>query len=206
MVPGATDQFRKDNITVPPPTSASGTLNLGDLHFSPTTYAEKIFQIGDASWRATGFNMSDLPRQYGFTDPSGTARPWTSKIPANLDFTIGKSDPAKDWYVAQANPGNWNIHFTLPSVPQGNAILTLGIAGQTRNPSLEILANDKPIGDYKGGNSSAAYRSAIQGSSYHETKIFKFPTSSLHPGENILALHLTGGVINYDCIKLELDH
>ncbi|HVX85722.1 MAG TPA: polysaccharide lyase family protein [Phycisphaerae bacterium] len=201
MIPGVTDQFRKDNITVP----TSGTLNLGDLHFTPTTYAEKIFQIGDASWRATGFNMSDLPRQFGFTDPSGAARPWTSKIPATLDFTIGKSDPAKDWYVAQANPGNWTIHFDLPSVPTGNAILTLGIAGQTRSPTLQLLANDKPIGDYKGGNSSAAYRSAIQGSSYHETKIFKFPTSTLHPGQNTLTLHLTAGVINYDCIKLELD-
>jgi rhamnogalacturonan endolyase len=203
MVPGQTDQFRKDNITVP----TAGTLNLGDLSFTPPTHGEKIFQIGDASWRATGFNMSDLPRQYGFTDDTGTARLWTTKIPANLDFTIGKSDPKKDWYVAQANPGKWTIHFSLPNAPAtGTATLTLGIAGQTNSPKLEVIANDQPIGAYSGGNSSAAYRSAIQGSSYHETQTYKFPATILHAGENTLTLNLTArGAINYDCVKLELD-
>lgn len=203
MVPGETDQFRKDNITV----GAEGTLALGDLAFTPTTHGEKIFQIGDASWRATGFNMSDLPRQYGYTDDTGAARLWTTKIPATLDFTVGKSDPKKDWYVAQANPGKWTIHFSLPATaPSGTATLTLGIAGQTNNPKLDLLANDQPIGTYTGGNSSAAYRSAILGSSYHETQTYKFPATTLHPGDNTLTLNLTTrGVINYDCIKLELE-
>jgi rhamnogalacturonan endolyase len=192
VIPGVTDTFRQDNITV----TAGGTIDLGEIHFDPSYYSTRLWQIGSASWKATGFNLSDQPRQYGLT----------ARVPANLDFTIGTDSEAQGWYYAQAKPGNWNIHFNLDKTFNGQGVLTLGIAGQTSNPSLHILVNGTAVGEYRGGNSSALYRSAILGSSYHETRIFHFPASLLKLGPNTVTLNLASrGGINYDVAKLEID-
>lgn len=192
VVPGITGQFRQDNLTV----TAGGKLDLGTLNFVPPYYSVKLWQIGAATWKAIGFNLSDRPRQYGLNQ----------QVPADLTYTIGKSVESKDWYYAQAKPGNWNIAFNLQKAYGGEGVLTLGIAGQTSGPTLHVAVNGKSVGEYTGGNSSALYRSAILGSSYHETKIFRFPASELHAGDNTLTLNLGNrGGINYDVIKLEID-
>jgi len=191
VVPGITDEFRRDNINI----AAGDKIDLGIIDFVPAYYSLRLWQIGTADWKTTGFKLSDQPRQYGLN----------YKVPANLDFIIGKSVPSQDWYYAQAKPGTWNIHFNIDRTYNGHAVLTLGIAGQTNNPRLDILANGQSIGSYHGGNSSALYRSAILGSSYHETKIIRFPTSLLHPGSNTITLSLSAGGINYDALKLEID-
>jgi rhamnogalacturonan endolyase len=87
----------------------------------------------------------------------------------------------------------------------GEGVLTVGVAGQTRDPRLEVLVNDNSVGTYKGGNSSASYRSAVLGSSYHENKIIRFPASMLRSGANTVTLRLGGGTIMYDVVKLEID-
>ena len=191
VVPGVTGQYRLDKVTVP----ASGVVDLGTLRFTPPYYSRKLWQIGDASGKATGFALSDLPRQYGYVD----------RIPASLTYTVGRSKPSTDWYVAQAKPGRWDVVFPLAATPGGTAVLTLGIAGQTNDPRLQVLANGKPVGDYHGGNSSAAYRSAVLGSSVQETKVIRFPASLLRGGSNTITLDLSKGVIHYDCVKLEID-
>jgi rhamnogalacturonan endolyase len=191
MIPGVTDQFRKDNVKV----AANGTLDLGTINFVPAVYSVRLFQIGQANWRATGFKLADQPRQYGLN----------TQVPADLTYVVGRSTPSEDWYYAQAKPGNWNIVFNLPRPYGGQAFLTLGIAGQTSDPSLRVAANNQQIGTWAGGNSSAAYRSAILGSSFHETKILRFPAGALHRGDNTITLHLDKGVINYDVVKLEID-
>ena len=191
VVPGITGEFRQDGVVV----AASGTVDLGTLHFEAPYYSSKLWQIGDASGRANGFALSDLPRQYGYTD----------RIPAALTFTVGISEPARDWYVAQAKPGRWDVAFTLADAPAGTAVLTLGVAGQTNNPKLAVLANGRAVGEYGGGNSSAAYRSAVLGSSVHETRVIRFPASALHAGANTVSLELARGVVHYDCVKLEID-
>ena len=192
VVPGVTEQFRKDAIRV----TAGGKLDLGTLAFNPPRYAARLWQIGLANWKTTGFKLADKPRQYGLD----------KKVPADLTYTIGKSTPAEDWYYAQAKPGNWTIAFNLDKAYGGQAVLTLGIAGQTSNPQLQVLANGRAIGSYSGGNSSALYRSAILGSSFHETKIIRFPASDLHVGGNTITLNMTSrGGIQYDVVKLEID-
>jgi rhamnogalacturonan endolyase len=192
MIPGVTEQYRQDNVTVAP----NGRVDLGTINFVPAYYSTKLWQIGQADWRATGFKFSDQPRQYGLN----------AKVPADLTYVIGKSHPSQDWYNVQSNPGTWNINFDLDKGCRGQAILTIGIAGQTNNPQLTILVNDKEVDTYAGGNSSAAYRSAILGSSYHETGIIKFPAADLHVGTNTVSLKLTNrGAINYDVVKLEID-
>jgi rhamnogalacturonan endolyase len=192
VISGVTEQFRQDNITV----IAGATVDLGVIRFVPAYYSKRLWQIGSATWKATGFKLSDRARQYGLN----------FQVPANLDYIIGKSLPTQDWYYAQATQGNWNILFNMDRAYGGDAVLTLGIAGQTNDPSLHVLCNGNAVGSYSGGNSSALYRSAILGSSYHETKVIRFPSALLHIGSNTITLSLGAhGGINYDVVKLEID-
>jgi hypothetical protein len=87
----------------------------------------------------------------------------------------------------------------------GEGVLTIGIAGQTSNPVLQVLVNDKSVGSYSGANSSALYRSAVLGSSYYENKVIRFPASLLKQTDNTVTLRLIGGSVMYDVIKLEID-
>ncbi|MFO1477503.1 MAG: polysaccharide lyase family protein [Verrucomicrobiota bacterium] len=190
-VPGVTDEFRRDNIRV----AAGQELDLGTVLFSPARYPVRLWQIGEADRRTSGFRLADQPRQYGLD----------RQVPAELVYTVGASSPSNDWYYAQAKPGDWKILFQSQKTHTGEGVFTLGIAGQTRDPELEVRLNGKPIGSYKGGNSSALYRSAVLGSSYYENKIIRFPAGLVQPGTNTLTLRLLRGSVMYDTLKLEID-
>jgi rhamnogalacturonan endolyase len=190
-VPGVTDEFRKDHITV----SAGKTVDLGTLIFIPAYYAVKLWEIGFADRTTAGFRLSDQPRQYGLED----------SVPSNLTYQVGSSVPSRDWYYAQAKRGDWQIDFDVNRTYQGEGVLTIGIAGQTRDPNLLVLVNNTVVGSYSGGNSSALYRSAVLGSSYYENKIMRFPASLLHKGNNTVTLRLSHGSVMYDVLKLEMD-
>lgn len=191
VVPGVTDEFRKDDITV----AADATTGLGALLFQPACYAARLWEIGYADRRTTGFRLSDRPRQYGLG----------GLVPANLTYTIGRSAPYRDWYYAQALSGDWTVKFDLVRRYGGDGVLTIGVAGQTSDPRLAVLVNGRRVGSYEGGNSSALYRSAILGSSYYESRIIRFPASLLHEGTNAVTLRLTRGSVMYDVVKLEVD-
>jgi rhamnogalacturonan endolyase len=191
MVPGITDEFRQDRVKV----TANGSVDLGAVTVTPATYSIKLWEIGYADRTTAGFRLSDEPRQYGLE----------KKVPANLTYTIGESTPERDWYYAQAKRGDWTIVFKTERAYKGDAVLTIGIAGQTSNPAMEVLVNDKRVGTYAGYNSSAGYRSAILGSSHYEKKTFRFPASLLHTGRNTVTLGLSKGSIMYDVLKLEID-
>jgi rhamnogalacturonan endolyase len=190
-VPGVTDEFRKDNIIV----TADGKVDLGTIVFTPAYYSARLWEIGVADLRTTGFRLSDQPRQYGLTE----------KVPADLTYTIGTSTPSRDWYFCQAKKGDWKINFNLDRIYGGEGVLTLSIAGQTSNPKLQVFVNNTSVGAYSGGNSDAGYRSAVLGSSYHEDKIIRFPASLLQTGTNTVTLRLSHGSIMYDELKLEID-
>ena len=191
VVPGITDEFRRDHITV----AAGGKVDLGTIELSPAHYSAKLWEIGFADRRTTGFRLSDRPRQYGLEND----------VPADLAYTIGQSVPSRDWYYAQAKRGDWVVNFSTDQAYAGEGVLTLGIAGQTRDPRLQVLVNGEPVGAYAGGNSSALYRSAILGSGYYESKIIRFPAVQLRPGSNTLTLRLSQGSVMYDVLKLEVD-
>jgi rhamnogalacturonan endolyase len=190
-VPGITDEFRKDEILV----QEDGRIDLGTLVFTPAYYSAKLWEIGVADRRTTGFRLSDQPRQYGLD----------ISVPADLTYTIGTSVPSRDWYYAQAKEGDWNVKFNMDRSYSGEGVLTIGIAGQTSNPVLQVLVNDKSVGSYSGANSSALYRSAVLGSSYYENKVIRFPASLLKQADNTVTLRLIAGSVMYDVIKLEVD-
>ncbi|MGD1017933.1 MAG: polysaccharide lyase family protein [Verrucomicrobiia bacterium] len=190
-VPGVTDEFRKDHIAVSP----GKTTDLGTLVFTPAYYSAKLWEVGFADRTTAGFRLSDQPRQYGLEDA----------VPSNLTYRVGSSTPSRDWYYAQAKAGDWQIDFDLDHTYKGTGVLTIGIAGQTLDPRLQVLVNNTTVGSYSGGNSSALYRSAVLGSSYYENKIIRFPASLLRKGTNVVTLRLNRGSVMYDVLKLEMD-
>lgn len=198
-VPGYTEQFRMDNLEV----KEGQNLNLRRIVVRRDPIKVLLWQIGYPDRTTAGFKLSDQPRQYGLD----------ATVPANLKFFVGKSDPAKDWYYAQSKPGDWDIDFSLPKSPNvsfdspaATAVLSIGIAGQTNNPHLEVLLSGEKIGDIEtAGNSSALYRSAVLGSSYYELKTLRFPAEKLGQIENTLTLRLTKGSIMYDTIRLTIE-
>ncbi len=188
-----TEEFRKTAIIIQPEV----TKILGKLNWLPKNNGELLWQIGEADRKTTGFNLSNHKRYYSvFKMP-----------PANLSFTIGKSEASKDWYYAQTKEGNWKINFEVTKPYNDTATLTIAIAGYARNPVLEVLVNDSNIARIRAGNDASVYRSAIAGG-YYQLKEIKFPAVLLKQGTNTISFNLSsvkqGAGVMYDAIKLEV--
>ncbi len=187
----STDEFQKANIEV----TAGNTLNLQDLKWQTAKAGRLLWQIGIADRKTTGFKLADKKRDYSlFKHP-----------PADLVFSVGKNTTT-DWYYAQTKKGSWDINFNVEEDLNGQALLTLGIAGSAKNPALEVWINGNKSGSYHFGNDASVYRSAVAGG-YYNKLLVPFPSSLLKKGSNTVSLRLPdvkdGGGIMYDVIKLE---
>ncbi len=187
-----TEEFLKNNIDV----SEDAVTILGKINWQPKTNGEKLWQIGIADRKTTGFKLANSKRNYAvFLQP-----------PANIDFTIGKSKESEDWYYAQTKEGSWNILFTSNKIFKDSATLTIAVAGCARNPQLDIEVNGTTASTLKMGNDASVYRSAIAGG-YYQLKEIKFLAALLLQGNNKITLNMKvakhGAGIMYDAIKLE---
>lgn len=189
-----TTAYSKAGITV----TANNTTTTGTLQWQPALHGKTLWQLGIADRTTRGFKLSDHAREYGLFD----------LVPDSLDFAIGKSKEATDWYYAQTKPGSWRIHFTSQSSYNKNALLTIAIAGAAKNPTLLVSVNGQAVGSYKPGNDASVYRSAVAGGYYQLLEI-PFAASLLQKGDNVITLQLpdvkNGGGIMYDAIKLEAE-
>ncbi|MBC8052140.1 MAG: hypothetical protein H7Y13_03675 [Sphingobacteriaceae bacterium] len=187
------DQYVKNDIVVKP----DSVTNLEKQVWEPQWNGQTLWQIGRADRRTTGFKLADQKRDYGLFE----------KPVADLNFVIGKSKEAEDWYYAQTKRGSWNIEFDTRGPFTGDATLTIDIAGAARWPIVEVWVNNTKAGVLDGlGNDASVYRSAVAGGYYQHRQIV-FPSSFLNQGKNIISLKLAkvnpkGGVM-YDAIKLE---
>jgi rhamnogalacturonan endolyase len=187
-----TEEFVKTNVAVKPDVV---TL-LTKLNWQPATHGERLWQIGVADRKTTGFKLADQKRNYAvFLQPS-----------ADLSFTIGKSHEASDWYYTQTKQGKWDILFTTTKEFTDTTTLTVAVAGCARNPTLDIVVNGTVISTLQMGNDASVYRSAIAGG-YYQLKKIRFPSNLLKKGANKISLHMRvarhGAGIMYDAIKLE---
>jgi len=187
-----TDELRLDDITV-----EKDDVDLGTIDWTPTMYEYKLFQIGESNRLSDGYRLSDTCRAYGLWD----------YVPSSLTFTVGSSDPAKDWYYAQIGSGTWNIKFDCDRTYTGKAYLTVSAAAMTSTPKLTVKLNNSTVGTQwaTGVNDAAIYRSAVL-SGIHGLHVFSFDASKLKQGTNTISLVQSAGShggIMYDCIKLE---
>lgn len=189
-----TDMLEVDDITV-----TEGEQSLGTINWTPVKYSNLLWMIGENNRRSDEFFMSDTVRQYGL---------W-KLVPQNLTYTIGTSDPKKDWYYAQCQKdGTWTIKFNLDQTYTGTAALTASLAGCTgTGTTVTVAVNGTTRATWKPGiNDAGIYRSAVN-SGFHHLQTCTFPASSLKNGSNTITLKMTGNGSNggfmYDCLKLE---
>jgi len=199
---GVVGQFQKTGIVV----KAGEMIQLGKLAWTAPHAGNQIaWEIGVPDRTAAEFGHGKdyyLPLMYQQLE---------KEVPNPLDFTIGRSDPAKDWYYAQAGRGRgapsvWRIHFNLDRAPSGAATLILAFAGADR-AKLSVGVNNSPLGDatppVQGGN--GLVREAVH-TKYSGTSI-SIPPGRLHPGENVISLTLSAGdagYVMYDYLSLEV--
>lgn len=186
-----TDELCVDDVEV-----ADAETDLGDIEWTPLTLEHQLWNIGENNRLADGFNCSDRPRAY-------EAWQWQ---PASLEYTIGESDPATDWYNAQTKNGTWTVKFNLDREYEGDALLTASIAGVSNSPKITVTVNGKSKDSWSLSDDGSIRRSATL-AGRHLVKSFSFPASDLKVGENSITFVASNckdksGVL-YDCIKLE---
>ena len=186
-----TDELCVDNIEV-----SEENTNLGDIVWTPMTLEHLLWNIGENNRKADGFNCSDRPRAY-------EAWQWQ---PASLEYVVGESDPATDWYNAQTKNGTWTVKFNLDKAYEGDALLTASIAGVSNSPTISVSVNGNKKDSWSLKDDGSIRRSATL-AGRHLVKSFSFPASDLKVGENKITFTASNckdksGVL-YDCIKLE---
>jgi rhamnogalacturonan endolyase len=192
-------------------------IDLGTIEWHPVHYGQQIFQIGTPNRSAKEFYKGDDHWHWGMYIQ------YAKFFPNDVDFTVGKSNPAKDWYIYQvphdidnkpdgrdqgrATP--WTIHFAMPAnVPTaGKATLRFGLSNSAR--ALNIKVNGHDLGDDTnlGGAGGDIGRDGIEATWVERD--FNFDASLLHPGpDNTIVLTVPAGPVDsgmcYDVVRLEV--
>ncbi|WP_345950287.1 polysaccharide lyase family protein [Mucilaginibacter sp. PAMB04274] len=193
-------------------------LDLGTIQWKPAHFGKQVWQIGTPNRSAREFYKGDDHWHWGMYIE------YAKFFPNDVNFTIGKSDPAKDWYIYhvphdtdfkpdgkdQGRATPWTINFTMAKdVPvSGKATLRFGIAGSGAR-SLGITVNGNDVGPFTdiGGGGASMIRDGVEGTWVERD--FKFNAALLKAGQNTILLTVpAGGVANgicYDVIRLEVD-
>ena len=212
-------EFVKEGIEVP----AGGTLDLQDLAWKPRREGREVFGIGTPNRNGSEFRMGS-----DFRDPEVVLK-YAKEFPKDVTFTVGESDPARDWpYLhvphntsddvkvlpffgimgtGRATP--YRIRFQLDQAPAASAqaVLRLAICG-TAAPALEVSVNGAKAGNValQQTRDGVITRHGSHGI-WYETD-FPFDGRKLKKGWNELTLTVPAGSLNsgllYDYIRLEL--
>ena len=204
---GIVGQFEKADIVV----RAGERVNLAEINWDVKHPGKSIaWEIGVADRTAAEFGHGKdyyLPMM---------DKKLEAETPDPLNFTIGKSDWASDWFYAQthhgptghATPARWNIQFNLDAAPKGSATLTLAIAGADR-ARLGVAVNDASAGTVtpsnQGGN--GLIREAVH--TKYSVSYVTIPVGHLRSGENTISLtqesvREESSYVMYDYLNLEL--
>lgn len=214
---GVLGEFTEADITV----EAGKPVDLGKLTWTPVRRGKQVWEIGVPNRNAREFTYGDK-----FFDPNAPFI-FPKMFPDDVNFTIGKSDPRKDWFYQhiphavddsgrlagnQGVTGNgratpYNIRFEMPTAPKGKATLRLAICG-TQGRTVEVSVNEKPAGQVNLGPADAVITRRGSEGVWYEREV-AFDASLMKQGANILTLTIPAGPINngvlYDYVRLELD-
>ena len=195
--------------------------DITDEYVSPSTIAVSgaIVDIGTVTWTPSDAGRTTLWR-IGEADRTGAEfalgrnpRSWTlpGLVPGDLVFTVGTSDPARDWYYAQTQAGTWTVAFTLPRAQSGTAFLTVSASlTDGDSPSVAVNGDASGItGAMPSGTDSTLSRQAVR-SGYPRLATLTFDASRLVEGANTITFtrgaapgtNNTG--MGYDVIKLQV--
>jgi len=219
FVDGVLGEFRRDGVVV----KAGATTGLGELAWTPVRYGRQLWEIGTPDRTAKEFRHGDDYRHWGLW------LDYPKEFPNDVTFTIGKSDPRRDWnyaQVARAQSGadskgkvkysgtTWRILFNADAATvkdatkskDGDAVLRLAFAGAHLS-ALRVVVNGHEaavLDDLPQDN--AMVRAGIHGQ-YAERDV-RFPAKWLRAGQNEIQLEhqkatAMARYIMYDYIRLE---
>jgi rhamnogalacturonan endolyase len=210
---GVLGEYAKADITI----THGSKVDLGKLEWKPIHYGKQLWQIGIPNRSASEFlNGNDHWHWGEYIE-------YAKLFPNDVDFTIGKSDFHKDWFIYQVphdldlpDPTGrgkgrdtpWKINFDLPTAPAAGqrAVLRLGLAGVSTR-SIAVSVNGKDAGTITGLIYNAVInRDGVEGSWVEKDLIFD--GSLLRAGPNTLTLTVPAGGITsgiaYDVVRLEI--
>lgn len=176
------EDFVKPGITVAAKTTGTGTLD-----WTPQTHGRTLWQLGTFDRKAGEFRNGDDARGYQMF-----AR-YRDQFPNDVDFTIGKSNPASDWNYAQwswyVRDPAWHLRFASKA-QSGKATLTIGIASAQPSKGklthVRVAINGHDIGVIElPKTGTAGYRGGVQDSPYNVVR-FSFDAALLKAGMNDL--------------------
>lgn len=198
---GVVGEFRKDNVVV----DTLQAIELGAQSWRSRSHGQLLWRIGKPDRSAAEFRHGDDYRHWGLWFH------YEKEFPNDVDFLIGKSQEGKDWNYAQMavwqeeggwqpkldareGPGSWKlpkwkIRFKCDALQEGNATLTLALAGVNRDGSIQVSLNGLQLGSVDDliGDSSIQ-RNGIYG--YFRERFISFDASLLKRGENVIALSI----------------
>jgi rhamnogalacturonan endolyase len=210
---GVLGEYAKADITV----GAGGTVDLGKLDWKPVRYGKQLWQIGIPNRSAGEFLRGDDHWHWGeYVE-------YAKLFPNDVNFTIGKSDYRKDWFIYQVPHDEdlpdllgkgkgretpWTVNFAMAKAPAPGerGVLRLAITGAgTRTIGVQV--NGKDAGTVSGLVYNATInRDGVVGSWVE--KDVEFDASLMRAGENTLTLTVPAGGITsgvaYDAVRLEL--
>ncbi|MBW4888993.1 hypothetical protein KXQ82_04675 [Mucilaginibacter sp. HMF5004] len=192
-------------------------LDMGAIEWKPVHYGQVIFEIGTPNRSAKEFYKGDDHWHWGMYIE------YAKFFPNDVNFTVGKSDPAKDWYIYhvphdtdfkpdgrdQGRATPWTINFTMPgnAPTTGKATLRFGISGSGAR-QLGISINGTEAGPFTdiGGGGASMMRDGIEGTWVERD--FNFDAALLKPGQNKIVLTVPAGAVGsgicYDVVRLEV--
>ncbi|HVT82454.1 MAG TPA: polysaccharide lyase family protein, partial [Phycisphaerae bacterium] len=212
------------NPAVDRDSNANFKMNLGTVDWKPVRRGKELWQVGIPNRTAKEFAGGQ-----SFFAPD-TQIQYAKLYPDDVNFTIGKSDIAKDWYFEhiphnidpnativpfsgiRSQPGKatpYKINFDLAAAPKGKATLRIAFCTASAQ-TLEVAVNDQPAGQLTrlaSNGDSTIVRHNIQGIWFERE--LPFDAALMKQGANSLTLTVPGGSLNngviYDCVRLELD-
>lgn len=213
---GVLGEFLQADVKV-----TTGKVDLGKITWQPVRRGKQLWEVGTPNR-----NGSELFKSESYWMPT-IPLDYAKLFPNDVNFTVGQSDPAKDWFFQQV-PHNENpdakvepffgirtagratpfaVNFNLAAAAKGKTTLRLALCG-TATRELQVTVNDQPAGTITlGMGDGAIARHGRQGLWYERE--LAFDAALLKPGANVLKIIVPAGPINngilYDYVRLELN-
>ena len=217
LADGVLGEYMQSDIVV----ASGGSLDLGDIYWSPTRRGRQLWDIGLANRTATEFAGGDE-----FFRPGSPLR-YAERFPDDIRYVIGQSDFSQDWYYAhmphaqdlkaevlpfrgvagQGRAAPRSISFGLDKAVQGRAFFRMAVCGTGSRPVVDLAVNGQAIETIDFGRvEGALVRHQVHG--IWRDKTVEFDAALLREGDNTLTLTVPAGSLNagviYDYLRLEL--
>jgi rhamnogalacturonan endolyase len=206
-------QYVEDGVEI-----RAGATTTRNVDWTPVHHGRTLWQIGTFDRTAAEFRNGESARDFEMF------KRYPKDFPEDVTFTVGASDPARDWNYAQwslyAKNPVWTIRFRCEEPIAGRAALTLAFSSAQPSrgavTNLQVSVNGSLIDTvHLPKTGTAGYRGSAQDSPWN-VRLLEFDGALLHAGWNEITLghaearpfpasgEVRGvGQVMYDAIRLE---